>query len=337
MSDETPTSPLGLAFLGCGRITGLHSGTLRHDAPEVRRFYASRRPGAAAAANRRFHGSGWFNSYEAALTHDDIDVVLVATPPGTHLELALAALAAGRHVIVEKPAFLQVEDCDIAAAAAQQAGRQLLVAENYFYKPLAERLRGVIGSGVLGDVRLVQVNALKQQSARGWRAHAELAGGGSLFEGGIHWIDLLAHLGLTVTGVAGFKPGTGDEPDRSAVVVLEYREGALGVLSYSWEVASPLHGVRISRIYGTRGSVAFESNGLFLLALAGARPVRLALPGLTDLAGYRAMFRDFLRALRTGEAARFTLAHARLDIALARAASARCAGLSAGTGPAPES
>ena len=67
---------------------------------------------------------------------------------------------------------------------------------------------------------------------------------------------------------------------------------------YSWDVASPLRGLRISRVYGTRGSIAFESNGIFV-AVSGER-TRLTFPGLRDINGNRAMWTDFLDVIRTG-------------------------------------
>ncbi len=79
-------------------------------------------------------------------------------------------------------------------------------------------------------------------------------------------------------------------------LLIEYAEGPVGLLSYSWEVASPLKGVRFSRIYGREGSIAFESNGL-LLATSGRR-WSVQIPGISDLQGYKAMFADFLRAWR---------------------------------------
>jgi predicted dehydrogenase len=100
-------------------------------------------------------------------------------------------------------------------------------------------------------------------------------------------------------------------------VVLKY-EGALGTLLHSWEIGSPLRGLRVSRIYGTAGSIAFESNGLFV-AVHGRR-TRLLFPGLHDIAGYRAMFQDFLQALATGCEPVMTLARARRDTELVASA-----------------
>lgn len=302
-----------LAFLGCGQATRMHSRTLRRVAPAVLRFYASRDATRAAACNRALQGAGAFDGYDAAIEDAWIDVVLVATPPSSHLDLTLRALRAGKHVIVEKPAFLRASDFDAVIDAEAASGRRVFVAENYFYKPLLRCLREVIASAELGDIRFLLINALKEQRAADWRSDPALAGGGALFEGGIHWIDFVANLGLELRAVRGFRPA-GHDPERSMLVVLEYANGAVGTLSYSWEVHSPLRGIRISRVYGTAGALAFESNGIFL-AQTGRR-TRLRLPGLRDIAGYAAMFRDFVGAMEADREPQFTTARARRDLEL---------------------
>ena len=310
---------LDLVFLGCGAVTAAHSRTLaRMDAP-VRRFYASRDGHKAASFERRFRGSGSYGSYEAALADGRTSVAFVATPPASHLELALRALAAGKDVIVEKPAFLRVRDFDVVEAAAREAGRRVLVAENYGYKPLLRVLRGLLSARAIGDVRFVHLNALKAQPSAGWREDPSTAGGGALFEGGIHWIDLLANLGPIARTARGFRAGNGGI-ERSSVVVLDYEGGGVGTLLHSWEIGSPLRGLRLSRIYGTEGSIAFESNGLFV-AVHGRR-TRVLLPGLRDISGHRAMFRDFVGALLTGREPLMTLARARRDTELVASACA---------------
>ena len=311
-------SPINLAFLGCGAITRRHSRTLARFRGQVRRFYASRDPETAVRFARRHGGEGWFGSYQAAIADPRIDAVLVATPPGSHLDLTLAALRGGKHVIVEKPAFPRSADFALVRAEEARGDCRVMVAENYCYKPLARVLREILASGALGEVRFVQLNAVKHQSPAGWRADASEMGGGALFEGGIHWIDLLANLGLRVEAVHGFRPGDWQGCERSTLVVAEYEEGAIGTLAHSWEVPSPLRGLRVSHVYGTRGSVAFESNGLFVL-VTGSR-TRLILPGLRDISGYRAMFRDFLDALWNGTDPVMTLARAQRGLELVEAA-----------------
>jgi predicted dehydrogenase len=313
-----PSAPVNLAFLGCGGITETHSRTLRGFRSAVRCFYASRDSAKAAAAAQRLGGAGSFPSYAAALVNDRIDTVFVATPPDSHLELTLAALENGKNVIVEKPAFPRAADFAPVRAAEVRSGRRVLVAENYCYKPLASTIRRVVASGVLGEVRFVQLNAVKYQAPHGWRADPARAGADALLEGGIHWVDLLANLGLHVESVHGFRPGDWRAPERSMLLVVEYEEGAVGSLMHSWEIPSPLRGLRFSHIYGTRGSVSFESNGLFV-ALTGVTR-RLLFPGLRDINGYRAMFRDFITALQTGTEPVMSLARAQRGLELVEAA-----------------
>lgn len=303
---------LRLAFLGCGLATRIHSRTLKKLGEPVERHYASRSEVRAREYAERFGGASALGSYEAALADPRIDVALVATPPASHLELTEAALRAGKHVIVEKPPFLRSSDFDAVERLQRETGRRVLVAENYFYKPLAVCLRRLLAEGAVGEPLFVHLDAAKRQETGDWRDERELAGGGALFEGGIHWVDLLASLGPEVRRVAAVRAGDGPGPERSVLVAFELEGGTAASLLYSWETPSPLKGLRLSRIYGTRGTIRFESNGLFV-AVWG-RQKRLLLPGLRDIAGYRSMFADFFRALRTGEPARLTLERARRDL-----------------------
>jgi predicted dehydrogenase len=304
-------SPLHVAILGCGYAAELNGPVLRALGAEC--SYASRDGEKARRFAARFGGRGSFSSYEAACGEASVEAVLVATPPSTHLDLTLAALRAGKHVIVEKPPFLRSTDFDLIARTAREADRRALVAENYHYKPLARVLRRLLAEGAIGDPLFLHVNALKRQAVPGWRADAALAGGGALFEGGIHWVNFMANLGPTVRAVRGFSP-RGARDERGLLAVFEYEGGPIGTLSYSWEVPSALGGLRFSRFYGREGSIGFESNGL-VLGLWGRRK-RLVFPGARDLVGRKAMWRDFLRALGGGVEPEYDLLRARRDLEL---------------------
>ena len=320
---------VSLAFLGCGTATRTHSGVLSRFGDQVRRYYASRDPRSADAYNRKYKGAGAFGSYAEAMADGRVQAVVVATPPDSHLDLTLAALEAGKHVVVEKPAFLRAADFDTVRAAEARSGRRLMVAENYCYKPLARVLRELIASGALGEVRFFHLVAVKSQRRAGWRDDPAIAGGGALFEGGVHWIDLLANTGLEVESARGFRPDHGTGLERSMLVVVKYRGGGVGTLAHSWEVPSPLHGLRVSRIYGTEGSAAFESNGIAVL-VTGARR-RLVFPGLRDINGNRAMWTDFLDVIRTGREPVMTAARAQRGLELIEAAYRTAADTSEGT------
>ncbi|MFQ5676150.1 MAG: Gfo/Idh/MocA family protein, partial [bacterium] len=221
---------------------------------------------------------------------------------------------AGKHVIVEKPPFLSSKDFKTVRQAREKSGCQVFVAENYFYKPLAFKLRELIGSGVIGDILFVHTNALKQQNVADWRADPGISGGGALFEGGIHWINFVANLGLSLKNVAGHRPGPKEGLEFSILVSLEYQEGAVGSLYYSWETPSLFKGLRISKIYGREGSITYESNGLFIIVRG--RKKRVIFPGLKDIAGYKGMFADFIDCILGNKEPLFNLDLAEQDLKL---------------------
>jgi predicted dehydrogenase len=227
------------------------------------------------------------------------------------------AMQAGKHVIVEKPPFLHSTDFDIIRKAQAETKRHVLVAENYFYKPVAVKLRELLRTGLIGEVLFVHVNALKLQKTGNWRDDLDLSGGGALFEGGIHWINFIANLGLSVKSVRGLRPGKQNGMDKSMLVAIEYAEGAVGTLYYSWEIPSLFKGLRLSKIYGRKGSITFESNGLIMIVNGMTK--RVIFPKLNDIAGYKGMFHDFIRALRAGEEPQMSLDLAQQDLRLIEA------------------
>src|SRR4051812_704160 len=115
--------PLRVAFLGCGFITRVHSRHLAALGPAIVPSYASRDKDKAAAYCREFSGAGSYGDYVAAIADPAIDAVVVAVPPRFHLDLTLRALRAGKHVLVEKPAFLGLAEYRAALEARDKAGR----------------------------------------------------------------------------------------------------------------------------------------------------------------------------------------------------------------------
>ena len=319
--------PPELAFLGCGAATEMHSRILARQAPGVRRWYASRDGERAREATRRLSGSGALPGYDAALAHPTVDAVVVATPPHTHRDLTLAALAAGKHVLVEKPAYGAIADFDTVAAAAARAERRVLVLENYPYKPLAHWLREALTAGGLGELLLISIDATKQQAEEGWRAKAELTAGGPLLEGGVHWVSLLTSLGLTSRDVDAWAGPTGEG---STHLVLAYDGGALGTLDFSWQAHAPLRGARLSHARGRAGTLTFESNGAFLVEHGRRTRLRLGHPG--RVSGHAPMWRTLLGALATGAVEPYRLADARRDVEIVLRARARMAARAAAGG-----
>jgi predicted dehydrogenase len=265
--------------------------------------YASRSRAKADAFCNELGGAGAYSDYAAAIEDPAIDAVVIAVPPRYHLALTLAALAARKHVLVEKPAFPRLEDYETVAAARNRADRVVLIGENDHYKPLAVQLRRLIAAGVLGDMVFAHFTTLayKPKAADDWRNDEEMAGGDAFFEEGIHWLHLANSLGPRIVDARGFRPelpaeGT-DRRVKSMLVSFTYDNGAVGSLYYSREVPSLFRGLRLSKLFGRRRIISFESNGAFILVRGEGIP-RFVIPGFRDIRGYGAMYRDFMRAIR---------------------------------------
>lgn len=297
--------PLRIAFLGCGFITGVHSRHLRKLRGDIVCGYASRDAAKAESFRRKFGGFATYDSYAAALGDPRVDAVVVAVPPKLHLDLTLQALAAGKHVLVEKPAFLTIAEYRRALEARNRAGRVVIVGENDHYKPLAVCLRGLVRSGVIGEMVFAHflTVAHRLKKADDWRNDESIAGGDAFFEEGIHWLHFAGSLGPTITSIRGFRPTVSrHSPDtrvKSMLVSFHYDNGAVGSLYYSREVPSLFQGLRISKLMGREGVITFESAGGFVFVRGRGIP-RLLFPGMRDIRGYQAMYRDFARAIRTG-------------------------------------
>ncbi len=310
-----PQSPLHIAFLGCGFITRVHSRNLRSLRPDIVCSYASRDAARAEALCRRYGGAGSYREYAAAIEDPRVDAVVVAVPPRFHLDLTLRALEAGKHVVVEKPAFLRMEDYETAVAARNRANRVVLVGENDHYKPVAVCLRRLLAEGVIGDMVFGHFSSIvkRLKSADDWRNDEALAGGDAFFEEGIHWLHLAGSLGPTITTIHGYRPSVSragpDTRAKSMMVAFRYDNEAVGSLYYSREIPSLLRGLRLSKLYGRDGIITFESNGLFVLVRGRGMP-RLLFPGFRDIRGYQAMYRDVLGAVREGRAPEMSLERA---------------------------
>jgi predicted dehydrogenase len=280
--------------------------------------FASRDRAKADAFCRELGGDASYGSYDDAIADPGVDAVVVAVPPRFHLDIVLRALRAGKHVLVEKPAFPRAEDYELAAEARDRAGRVVLVGENDHYKPQAVALRRLLSSGVIGEMVFAHFTTIahRLKSADDWRNDEAMAGGDAFFEEGIHWLHLAGSLGPSIVAAHGFRPSVSrrgpDTRGKSMMVAFRYDNDAVGSLYYSREIPSLLRGLRLSKLFGRDGVITFESNGVFVLVRGRGLP-RLVLPGFRDIRGYQAMYRDFVGAVQQHRAPEMSLERAAAD------------------------
>jgi len=307
------TDTLGLCFLGCGNITIKHAKLAHATDKDIRLSFASRTKSKAEEFSSKYNGVHSFGSYDDALQSADVDIIMINTPPDSHFDLALKAIENGKHVIVEKPPFYSSKDFDVLGPKADQKRLQLLVAENYFYRPLRTTLHKLFEEKVIGIPLFMNINATKKQENKNdWRDDKSIVKYGALYEGGIHWLSIINNLGFSIDTYEGFNPRKDQELERSMQMTARTTEGMVINLQYSWEVDTIFKGLRLSKIHGTEGSITFESNGIFVIARGNKK--KFIFPGFSDIGGSKGMWKDFLSSIRNNALPAYTWQMAQRDL-----------------------
>jgi predicted dehydrogenase len=217
-------------------------------------------------------------SYPELLADPDIDVVNICTPSGTHADLSVQALRAGKHVVCEKPPDVTVAAVDRMIAAQRETGNKLMVIFQSRFEPLYRRLKETIEAGRLGHLIGVHgtVNWWRAQSYFSspgmWKGTWQFDGGGSLANQGVHTVDLVQWLGGPVSEVFGkFGRFAHEiETEDKTVAVLTFANGALGTLTSTTAAYPGLD--RTIFIHGSRGSVIAEDDELIRWRIMGDNP-----------------------------------------------------------------
>ncbi|UIX29722.1 Gfo/Idh/MocA family protein [Streptomyces sp. GQFP] len=204
---------IGYAFMGAAHSQGWRTAGRVFDLPRRPLLAAicGRDADAVQAAADRHGWAAAETDWRALIERDDVDVVDICTPGDSHAEIALAALAAGKHVLCEKPLANSVEEAEAMTAAAEQAeqrGQLAMVGFNYRRLPATALARSMVAEGRLGSLRHVRVTYLQDwlvdpEFPLTWRLRKEAAGSGALGDLGAHIVDLAQYLaGEELTGVS---------------------------------------------------------------------------------------------------------------------------------------
>lgn len=226
---------IGVGLIGLGTIGRSHARALDalRDHARLRAFSGG---DVAAAAE-----AGWTDAVQvtpdALLERDDVDLVAICSPSGAHAEQALAALEAGKHVVVEKPLALSAADADRIVGLAAERGLRVSTISQRRLEPEVTAVRQALEAGQLGAVRLAttQVHWWRDEdyyAAAAWRGDPA-GGGGSLMNQGVHNVDLLQWLAGPVESVTAQQAtiAHASEAEDTTVATVRFVSGALGLIS----------------------------------------------------------------------------------------------------------
>lgn len=305
----TAGAPLGVGIIGLGGIGRIHAQAIR-ELPELGEVRAVARARADALAACGLPSS-MRRDVDELLADDAVDVVAICTPSETHADLALQALAHGKHVVIEKPIAL---DADAGRAVLELADRGGLtvtgIAQRRFEPQNIELTRllaaGALGRPLLAEILVPWFRDDAYYRAAPWRA-ARGGGGGSLANQGLHALDLaLMFLGRAVeaTGQSVTVAHEIDVEDLTAAT-LRFASGAMGIVATTTG-AHPGHEARVG-VITTTGRFELEGDTIREWTFDHAQPEsgRAAQSGASDPlaighAGHLAQWRDVLGAIRTG-------------------------------------
>ena len=249
------------ALIGCGMIADTHLTALLNAGADVIGVFDKRTDAAAAFASAR--GMRTYVSMEDLLS-DDIEVVSVCTPSGTHAFLAEEIMEHGKYAIVEKPMALTVEECARIIEVEKKTGRFCAPISQLRFSPVFRQVRTAIEEGRFGRMimGLLSMKYYRAPSyyAGSWRGTKAMDGGGALMNQGIHGIDMMCGLLGYPISVSGHTATLlhDIEVEDTAVASLVFPNGTLGVIDGSTAVthAKP----RRLELCGTTASLTLEED-----------------------------------------------------------------------------
>ncbi|MCK6548112.1 Gfo/Idh/MocA family oxidoreductase [Myxococcota bacterium] len=316
-------TPVRVGLIGSGWITRVHAQALRA-IPEATIVasadYPRDRGGRAGRGEALATELGiprYFADYRAMLEDPSVEAVTVALPNALHGEVALAALRAGKHVMIEKPLCLSLAEADAIVALAEERGLVAAYAEELCYCPKYVRGRELVASGVIGKLFWVKQVEAHAGPYSDWFFDPALAGGGAVMDMGCHAIEwarwmfdkspvrrVTAKMGTWLHGDRATPRGLVED---QCVIHLELDDGRAALVEAGWT----LHGGMdsIAHLQGTEGVLKIDllsGTGMELFSMKGHAghevPPGWSTPSIEWLRdnGYPQEMADFARAIRTG-------------------------------------
>lgn len=311
---------LGMAIVGTGTVAERHALAIEAlTGARLAAVYDADNERCTAFAQAR--GIPAIHSLEELLARDDVDIVTIATPSGTHADVAVPVATAGKHIICEKPMETTLEKADRIIRACDEAG---VVLSTVFQARFGDSVRlvkdaidrGRFGRLVLASAQVRWYRSQEYYDSSGWRGTWALDGGGALMNQSIHMVDLLLYLAGDVREVSAFAETlthTGLEVEDTLSANLRFASGALGTIEASTSCAPGFP--RRLELSGEGGSVVLEDDRIVRWQFAEELPededvrAKGAAGGLTSGAGdpraagfegHRRQFQDVVDAITAG-------------------------------------
>jgi predicted dehydrogenase len=265
--NNRPLKEVRWGIIGCGSVTEVKSGPALQRARNSKLVSVMRRDGELAKDYAmRHHVANWYDQADDLIHAPEVDVIYIATPPAFHKEYTLKAAAAGKPVYVEKPMALNFAECQEMIEACEKAAVPLFVAYYRRALPRFAKIKEIIDSGALGEIRFVATKhyrpagAETDQTNPPWRIQPHLSGGGLFFDLASHTLDILDYLLGPIKEVKGFASNQNGGYEAEDIVTGTYlfETGIHGMGTWCF---SAYDYVDHTEIVGSKGKVEFSIFG----------------------------------------------------------------------------
>ena len=270
---------LGCAIVGCGMISRFHARALKEVPGAELLALVSRNPENAKKVNESEGLScDIATDVDDILKRDDIHIIIIATPSGAHMEPAVAAAEAGKHVVVEKPLEITLDRCDKIIDACNKNNVKLCTIFPSRFLDSNMELKKAVDAGRFGRLTLGETTCKWWRSQQyydegGWKGTKALDGGGALMNQAIHNVDLLLWMMGQPTHITGFTATLAHERievEDTAVACLRFANGALGVIEATTSVHPGLP--KTIAVHGDKGTAVIEQEDILTWDITPASP-----------------------------------------------------------------
>lgn len=329
---------LGFGIVGAGMIADFHARAIAQTEGARLIGVASRNADVARAFAVRHGAAVLTTTLRDLLANPGVDVICVTTPSGAHREPALAAIRAGKHVVIEKPLEITTERADDILAEAAAAGVLVAPIFQARFGSGAQALKTAVDGGRFGRIALASAYVKWHRGAdyyRGWKGTLSLDGGGALINQAIHAVDLLQWFAGMPREVFSWKTRTvhvGIEAEDTLVSALRFESGALGTIEASTAMWPGWQ--RRIELGGEHGSVVLEDDAIARWDFREACPGDEALKATNatgalgsgagaanaiSVEGHRRQIQNLIDAVRSGDPLAVDGHEARKALVLVRA------------------
>jgi predicted dehydrogenase len=309
---------IGFGIVGTGMIAKFHAEAINHLEGAKLVACQSRRLEVAQEFAGKYNIIA-YQSLEEMLANPDIHIITICTPSGVHLDPAVAAANAGKHVIVEKPLEITLKRCDAIIEACRKNKVLLGTIMPSRFSPVNQAVKAAVDAGRLGKITLGDTfvkwwRTQEYYDSGAWRGTWDLDGGGAYMNQAIHNVDLLYWFMGEVSEVTAMTSTLAHERievEDTGVAVLKFKHGGLGSITASTSAWPGL--LKKTELHGNEGTIIVEQDDLLMWKFANEQPEDAATrekfsakagttggasdPKAISFEGHRKQFADFIEAI----------------------------------------